>query len=270
MYVHLISTASLNLYSFNTANDFKIKLAKRLPLKPSNTYEIGLVSAVFPKVRLCTSNEIDFNNTEITHNRERNSYPIDSFQFEVVSSTGCLTHLFSITDPQDKSSIIGKMNSSLRGKKQNSLIKFSVNAKTNRTCLQIVEPNISIRLSPALQNILQFDRQLYSMGNHYSTVKQDIEEEIPVMNMYIYCSLCIDSFLGDSLVPLLRIVPVPLKKYSRYVLQFNKIIYTKMDPTYDITQIEIQIRTETGQLVSFANNQSPTVLVLHIREAETQ
>ena len=68
--------------------------------------------------------------------------------------------------------------------------------------------------------------------------------------MYIYCNIVENQIVGDSLVPLLRIVNVQGRRWEVIDRIYDSPHYCNLQQK-DITSIEINIRNDIGELVSF-------------------
>ena len=80
--------------------------------------------------------------------------------------------------------------------------------------------------------------------------------------MYIYCDLVRHRQVGDTMVPLLRVVPATEKNADVTYRIFEKPHYQPL-ARYHFNTIEIRLSTDTGKIPSFASGK--TVITLHLR-----
>lgn len=84
-----------------------------------------------------------------------------------------------------------------------------------------------------------------------------------IHNIYIYCSLCENTDVGDKRVPLLRNVAFNIEKFGRTInVLFDSPLYVNVN-TKLIESIDVELRDDMGVLVPFIEGK--TVLTLHFR-----
>ena len=135
---------------------------------------------------------------------------------------------------------------------------------TNRVVLKITD-DTSITFSQNILNILGLGRReghFYTRGI-YSENTADITEGFNAL--YIYSNIVKTTLVGDSLVPLLRVIPYKTSKQTHRAQTFQHVQYQPVHQTQtDI--IEINIRRDNGGIVPFAGGK--VILTLHFRELQ--
>jgi hypothetical protein len=87
---------------------------------------------------------------------------------------------------------------------------------------------------------------------------------LSAQSLYVYCDIVRHQMVGDSSVPLLRIVTVPETARDACVVTFNNIQYVPAKGG-TIQTIEVDIRDDTGKPIPF--NAGRVIAVLHLRKA---
>ena len=86
-------------------------------------------------------------------------------------------------------------------------------------------------------------------------------------DLFIYCDLIQSQYVGDALVPLLRIVPVEGKVGERVSKSFLCPQYLPVSRKQFET-VEVNIKTDTGESVPFEFGR--VLLTLHFRQSAPQ
>ena len=90
-----------------------------------------------------------------------------------------------------------------------------------------------------------------------------------VPNMFLYCDIVADQYVGDVMAPLLDLVPVKRAGPG------ERVQYSLIPPTYlevarkYIDTIHMEIRDDTGAPVQFDDRKGPVVVRLHFRRKGT-
>ena len=83
-------------------------------------------------------------------------------------------------------------------------------------------------------------------------------------DLYVYCDIIQSQYVGDALVPLLRIVPVEGKDGERFSKSFIRPQYLPVSRKQFET-IEVNIKPDTGEFVPFEFGR--VLLPLHFRQS---
>ena len=127
-----------------------------------------------------------------------------------------------------------------------------------------------------LQNNVElfFDNIGYLLGfsleeiiSNTSTAERQVDLEYGFHDLFIYCDLIQSQYVGDALVPLLRIVPVEGKVGERVSKSFLRPQYLPVSRKQFET-VEVNIKTDTGESVPFEFGR--VLLTLHFRQSAPQ
>ena len=88
-----------------------------------------------------------------------------------------------------------------------------------------------------------------------------------IAHMYVYCDLVNHQLVGDSRVPLLRIVPLTGRAGENVTTVYENIQYVPVRGG-PVQNIEVDIRDDTGRPISFRYGR--VVVSLHLRKARSQ
>ena len=91
--------------------------------------------------------------------------------------------------------------------------------------------------------------------------------EYSFYNLFVYCDLIQSQYVGDGLVPLLRIVPVEGEDGQRVSKSFVRSQYVP-DRRKQFETIEVNIKRDTGESVPF--DFGGVLLTLHFRQSQPQ
>jgi len=121
-----------------------------------------------------------------------------------------------------------------------------------------VHGEIAVRFSEDLANILGFnDAVRYALD---TTAPRIVSLNLnDIFSMYVYCDLVEHVVVGDTKVPLLRIVDKPLAKNRHMHTIFNPMLYVPLQKK-NFDTVEINIMTDTGEPMPFRAGKSFVVL----------
>ena len=156
--------------------------------------------------------------------------------------------------------LVGQTKSERYG---NLLASFSMDGdKVLMRLRNAVYDNISIRFSKALARILGFDADVHYSGERVRATRlPDLKPPEAVRSMYVYCDLLEHVMVGDTKAPLLRIVDKPHTYVGNVHHILSPILYVPLQKK-SFDTIEINIMTDSGQPVHFADGKSFVVLEL--------
>ena len=142
-------------------------------------------------------------------------------------------------------------------------ITFSLN-EGNFLQMEIHEETTDITFSDTLRDILAFDQSSYSgRGTFFASGVLSLSRRIHYL--YVYCNVSDYVRIGDTEAPLLAVIPFHPKCHS--LLQEKTFKLPMYVPVIQnpISQIDIGIYDDAGQLVPFAGD-SVTSIRLHFRK----
>jgi hypothetical protein len=124
-----------------------------------------------------------------------------------------------------------------------------------------VKIDCQVIISPLLQSMLGFRQAIFPAGEYVSDWVTDVKKGLN--SLYVYCPLVEPRMVGDAQVPLLRIVPMEGRHREMITRVFDPIQYCPLLQRRFQT-VEIDIRDDTGSLVSFERGR--VVVTLHCRK----
>jgi len=239
-YLTLPSNASMNLYPKNTAAQYTIKLPRTIALDGSD-WEVALtelsVPAIFDNVlkNTCYVKMIDERTDTLEHPSE--IYIVRSGYYHTVDN---LVHEI-----------------------RNMLVLLGVYLEldSDRVVLQN-NGNYNVHLSRTLMEKLGFvdmPELGFGLGRHVAENQGDLTEKT-VPTLFVYCDILEHVVVGDVMAPLLRMVDMKRKRtYGKMHETPHAPLYVPLQKKYFDT-IEINIMTDTGDPVHFADGKSVAVL----------
>ena len=82
-------------------------------------------------------------------------------------------------------------------------------------------------------------------------------------NFYVYSDIASFTFIGDTVAPILRVVPFQSKPDSYFFYkEFKTLHYVSVSKSI-VDQVHITLKTENGMIVPFVTGK--TILKLHFR-----
>lgn len=233
----------MTTYPLNTVAQFTTRLSDQIEL--SGEWEIALVEIIYPRTWY-NVNGADCHFAVTTIDDQLGTLMIcrdalNEGQYETVSD------------------ILQSLKAALR-RMNEQLIDFSLDPFTKKVVLNTPHNKV-ITLSPALSQILGFDRTEFNVNERYeSSNGSDINHGCA--SIFVYCDLAQDVVVGDTKAPLLRVLNVEGKFGDVIHKIYTRPIYIPLSKSH-FDSIEINIRTETGELVSFVSGKS--IVTLHFR-----
>jgi hypothetical protein len=122
------------------------------------------------------------------------------------------------------------------------------------------------RFTPSMQRLLGFKKNKFRVphGNKImGTVAPDITDGLT--SIYVYCDVIDPVVVGDCKAQLLRTLPYRHEpNIEVYNHVFTNLVYTSLQKKH-FGSLEVNIMTDTGKPVSFADGKS--IVVLHFRRS---
>lgn len=247
-YAVLPSNSSMDVFPDNKQHSFKIKIPSPLPSNEGK-WSVGLAEIQFPETWKTVINGFVTVKFEEAHNPLR--CPLHDGFYETIY------HLLS------------EVKNILQSANLEQDITFLYDEIRNRIILKVQDkaPGFGITFSQNIMNMLGLTKK---EGEYYHAGTY-IEEAVDVTEgfsaLYIHADIVQFRIVGDSMVPLLRVVPLERKsKMNRtrvHWIRFNKIQYVSVNKTQTDT-IEINIRRDNGKIVPFESGK--VVLTRHFKK----
>ena len=238
-YMTLPSNSSTDVYPDNSPGHFYTNLPQTYTL---NEYEVGLSEIQFPSTlsNLTTDMIIVYKHD---YEDALKTYTLPSGLYD------------------SPSTIAKELNRLIENKKHRNKTKFVYNKSSRRTTLQVYK-NEMILLTPSLSNLLQLPDYLIE-GPVTMISGGDMEVSGNSVSMYVYCDIVSHRQVGDTMVPLLRTIPITDKQGSVIYQIFEKPHYLPLSRS-TFSTIEVLLSNGQGETPHFAGD-IKTVVTLHLR-----
>jgi len=238
-YLTLPSDSSKRYYPENTTACFKTKLSDRIDL--DGEYEVGLAQLIYPR------SWYNFNNRDkslfVSYQPYDGAEVVQVFSSSQFASEEKLTRI--LTDMTELTNIMFKWDSWMRK------IKLIISKKEG-----------NFFMSRALADMLGFNSEgpYSTVGQHYADHVIDLDNNLRML--YVYSDIASFSLVGDTKVPLLRVVDTQGTYGQMVSATFTHPHYVPLARS-DFETIEINISNELGKPVPFEFGKS--VVTLHFR-----
>jgi len=113
--------------------------------------------------------------------------------------------------------------------------------------------------SPVLASMLGLQTQTYEQGVHEGDQVVDIHRGF--YSLYMYCDAIEPRIVGDTLAPLLKVLPIKGEHGDIISLTYPNIQFHPIKCT-EISDIEIDIRKDTGKSVAFQRGKVVATLAI--------
>ena len=237
-YLTAPSNASFTTFPNNSQSSFKIRTAKHIDL---SRYVVALTEIQYPKTWMNVTNaafHVRFpNNNEQTVRLLEGRYTNIQQLIEAIQK-----HLLNL-------------------RVSNNIIVHWDKIRM-KTMISITADGMSLSITEQLARILGFKNKLFNKGLHTSEYHTDIDEGMSAI--YVYSNIVQNRLVGDSLVPLLRVVPIRGRDDEIY--RTEEFLHPHYLPTIKETtpELEFLLRRDDGTPISF--NTGKVVLTLHFRK----
>ena len=244
-YLHLPSNASLDKFPTNTLTEYRVCLPQTISL--TGDWEVALTEIHYP--HSWNNVQGNFENRFYLRNQE-----LDDMWEPLIVPPGYYT---SAAD------LIAKINKVINA---NDRFKDE---------LQLSFDTLNRKVTVHLQN--KTEVYFYGIGqtlgfspnkviSRTSTAERAVDLEHGFHDLYVYCDMIQSQYVGDALVPLLRIVPVEGKDGERICKSFIRPQYLPVSRK-QFESIEVNIKRDTGENVPFELGK--VLLTLHFRQSRS-
>ena len=240
-----VTSHSNNIFETNTASKFNSKLAQKMSLH-DNTWKMNLSSIMFWN-NFKLSSDFDFNfyifdhvqNTSY-HYSVPNTYTTHDKIFEYVKEKLAAYAIIWLSD-ENKVQLVPKSKFTLQiGKDLSLLLGCTRERKLWNTELHAIGIKISFH----------FPRNSFSL--------------MPT-HMFLYCNIIKSSLVGGGFHKLLKVIPIEQDFYSSYkIIEFENPEFLELS-TSEIYQIDFELRTPSGSLIEFKEQNAETFLNLTLK-----
>ena len=257
MYLTLPSNSSMEFFPNNRLNNFTTRLHSQIDLGQAGTWEVGLCEISYP------------------HNWHNVLDPL--FKREVITTEEdwCMILCQDRTKPSEAKSHylqpghykkVSEICDIYRDRLKHHC-KINWDAKLSNVHVTLKNNHI-LKLSENMSVALGLPEVMVAPQDRKSTFKgQRVADVMPdIKSLYVYCDLIKDQYVGDSRVPLLRIVAVRGGHGDYVTKTYSNIQYL---PTKggQVQTVEIDIRDDTGRPIPFQPGR--VIATLHLRRARS-
>ena len=236
-YLTLPSNSSLKYFPENNAAEFKTKLAQTINLR--GTWEVALAEIQYCRSWTNVSDDMLF------------YYGTPASPRRLTIEAGYYETLEDLLDI-----LQNKLDETVKDQ-----IKFKYRKHIGKVQISLSN-DIEIHwLDRSLSRLLGMTRKT-TKGNGLHKSDTPVPRQIPNPDMFVYTDAATPVLVGDSFVPLLRIVTPTGKHGERVVASYDKMHYVPVRMV-NIDTLEINISSDSGNLVQF--NFGRTVVKLHFR-----
>ena len=242
-YLHLPSNSSLDKFPKNTLTEYRVCLPQSIML--SGDWEVALTDIHYPH----TWNNVqgDFWNRFYLRKPK-----LDGMWEPLIVPPG---HYSSITD------VIAKVNEVVsEDDRFKDDVQFSFDTQNRKVTVHL-QNDTEVYFSD-IRQMLGFSSNTRISSTSIAAREADLEQGFH--DLYVYCDIIQVQFVGDALVPLLRIVPVEGVDGQRISKSFERPHYLPVSRR-EFETIEVNIKRDTGESVPFELGK--VLLTLHFRQS---
>jgi len=251
-YLTLPSNASLDLHPDNTLTRYTTALPQRISL--SGQWECGLVEMQYSHSWYNVTSENTW--LGVTLGGATYAVRIDAGYYDTPTT------------------LIRKINKGIRTVVKEKNVKLSYSHITQKVTIHMVQNSAFSVYSLDLQNVLGLTQSIYTSPEDENekgfTTFIEAESVIDLAQgfyaLYVYTSIVEPRVVGDSVVPLLRIVPIEGKHGDLVSKSFDNVQYVAVLHK-EFTTIEVDIRDDTGRPVPFERGR--TTVTFHFRRRKS-
>ena len=247
----------MQYYPNNTASHYFTKLPQDISL--SGEYEVGLAEIQFSNsYSNVEKNDCYFQYVSPETEEDRNSAEYNGPVTKTVFIPGGLyesNEFFTHTLNNLAQKELGQQKN---GKPK---VKFFYNRASRKISAAIYEPSAIMFLSTTLQRILSFRSSRHvGPGRMTGDFQMDLNEDFK--SIYVYSDLVSARPVGDTMAPLLRIVPTTDKKQETVHYIYEKPHYMPLS-RFQINAVEMLLMNDKGKTIAFTHGN--TIVTLHFR-----
>ena len=264
-FVVLPSDSSMKIFPENKISNYTTAIPNEIKVDPSK-WEVALQEIQFPHTwfNIRKGHNKIFKRYYDLHEKEREAIveiDPDNMIFDENYDNSRLARVIEIPSGNyEIESLIDKLNEKERGDPRPLLYKFNqvsgkVSIRIENQCGIAMANSDIARCLGFAQN---FDRQTEV---EFVDVEADIT--IPkntIGSVYVYSDIIENQYVGDYKAPLLRVIPVRTKFNEVNWVHYDKPHFLRLSRE-NINTIEINIRDETGEFVSFESGKVIITLV---------
>lgn len=239
----------MRYYKHNTLSDFTTRLPNSIEL--TGDWEVGLVEIHYPH-----------NWYNVPTEKRKRSFMISSksindpdgpegrYMFDI--SEGYYPNISHLLFDIARRANEAMIHTGNKIRLKHDTVRRKVVMESDQPCTLIVPAHIRRMLG----------MELVSFDANYSKATEVVDLD-PVDSLYVYCDVVEPRVVGDTQVPLLRIVPAEGKHGELVTRIYENVHYVRLQQK-SFQTIEINIRDRTGNKVPF--EQGTLNVTLHFRQ----
>ena len=235
-YLTLPSNSSVEYYPENTLTSFTTRLPNSIHLE--GDWDVGLVEIQYPHNWYNIPEDIQKRSFSVRISANRSNQTNASFSID----KGYYPTMSHVID-----AITRKINNATNETTQKMRMEYDeITGKVNGS----FEYDLQLSTSNHMQRMLGLNSQSLTMirsRDWQATYGADLD---PMDSLYVYCDVLEPRVVGDTLAPLLRIVPVEGKHGDLITRIYENVHYIRVQKK-NFQTVEINIRDRTGKKVSF-------------------
>lgn len=241
-YLTLPSNSSLKHFPSNTLSNYVTSLPQEIDLP--GEWEVGVAEIQYPR----TWNNIGEGD-------------LPSFSFKTPDHA--LVHLkLEAGFYPSSEAICAYIERALRLKLPTSpSLSLRVNPINRKVSIKIAQGHF-LTIGETLREILGFDKRRFTNGKFEADRVGDPTRGL--YSLFIYCNIVQPRVVGDSLVPLLNIVPVEGGHGENVYRRYSKVHYHRVQ-CRNFSEIEIDLRDDSGKPIYFERGK--VFVTLHFRRS---
>ena len=244
-YLHLPSNSSLDKFPNNTLTEYRVCLPQTVSL--TGDWEVALTEIHYP--HSWNNVQGNFENRFYLRNQE-----LDGMWEALIVPPG---HYSSVADVITKINEVVSSNGRFKDEVQLSFDTL------NRKVTVHLQNKVEVYFSDIGQMLGFLPKEVISKN---STADREADLDHGFHDLYVYCDIIQPQYVGDALVPLLRIVPVEGKDGERISKSFIRPQYVPVSRK-QFESIEVNIKRDTGETVPFEFGR--VLLTLHFRQSRS-
>ena len=228
-YLHLPSNSSLDKFPNNTLTEYRVCLPQTISL--TGDWEVALTEIHYPH---------SWNNVQENF---KNRFYLRNQEFSEVWEALIIPpgHYSSVVDVITKINEVISANDRFKDEMQLSLDTLNRKVTVHlRNKTEVYFSNIGQMLGFSPNTVISIT----------STAERAVDLEHSFHDLYVYCDIIQSQYVGDALVPLIRIVPVEGKDGERISKSFIRPQYLPVSRKQFET-IEVNMKRDTGEFIPF-------------------
>lgn len=127
----------------------------------------------------------------------------------------------------------------------------------NRKVIMYVPDGVEITIENGLRDLLGYKKNKFSQGSSVSHYQ--IELNGGISEIFVYTDIIHSHHVGDTVAPVLRVIPVMTKDSEQIVKVYPSPLYFPVKKTFFDT-IQVELRTSSGKEITFSAGKTNLVL----------